>query len=135
MKYAFNALTGQFDLVDGPPGEVVKRANLPLSGQRVVRQMDGTYVDYCSATTSAHRETLLGITKGAAMPEASVVVQCDGEMEEPSWAWSVGNPVYCGLNGILTQSFSELWAWTRIVAIAITPTRIRIRLQDPIDNG
>lgn len=121
----------------GPPGaaggtSVTKLAAQALSGHRIVRTVDGATVDYCDADTLAHRDTLLGMTQGAAGAGASVVVQTTGEIDEPSWSWTAGLPVFCGPMGALTQTYSSAWKFARIVGWAQSPTRIWFSPREPI---
>lgn len=118
----------------GPTGgsTVAKVAAQTLSGHRIVRTVDATQVDYCDADTLAHRDTLLGMTTGAAISGAAVNVQAAGEIDEPSWSWTPGQPVFCGPNGTLTQTFSAAWKFTRIVGWAQSATRIWFSLREPI---
>lgn len=118
----------------GPTGgsTVAKVAAQTLSGHRIVRTVDATQVDYCDADTLAHRDTLLGMTTGAAISGAAVNVQAAGEIDEPSWTWTPGQPVFCGPNGTLTQTYSAAWEFARIVGWAQSATRIWFSLREPI---
>lgn len=96
----------------GPPGgtgtggasqSIIRNAVVqPLGGNRIVRAVDGG-VDYASSDDLADAEAIVGFTQTSAILDAPVVVQTGGEMVEGSWNWTVGAPVYCGLNGLPTQ--------------------------------
>lgn len=96
----------------GPPGgagtggasqSIIRNAVVqPLGGNRIVRAVTGG-VDYASSDDLADAEAIVGFTQTSAVLDAPVVVQTGGEMTEGSWNWTVGGPVYCGLNGLPTQ--------------------------------
>jgi len=120
---------------EGPPGPsggsaFVRQAAQALSGHRVVRAVANNEVDYASNDQAADAALIEGITTGAAGLGGDIEVQAMGEMIEGSWSWSLG-PIYCGLNGQLTQS-PPSGAWIRQVAVAVDTDRIVINLQPPI---
>lgn len=96
----------------GPPGAtgpsgasavLIREAIVqPLGGNRIVRAVAGG-VDYASSDDTSGADAIVGFTQTSAILNASVAVQVSGEMIEPSWNWTVGDPVYCGLNGLPTQ--------------------------------
>lgn len=119
----------------GPSGSetYVRKSTGALSALRVVRTTDATHVDYADAATLAHGETLLGISStSAGVAEADVTVVATGPITDGSWSWTPGAPIFCGLNGVLTQTFSGAWAFSRIVAWAQTATTILVRIREPI---
>lgn len=119
----------------GPSGltTYAKKSVGALSAHRVVRTTDATHVDYCDANTSAHRDSMLGVAITAAgAAEEDVTVVGLGEVTEGSWSWTPGAPIYCGPSGVLTQTFSPAWAWSRIVGFAETSTKILVSLREPI---
>lgn len=96
----------------GPPGRdgtgasdvlIRKAVNQPLGGNRIVRAVIGG-VDYASSDDISGADAILGLTQTSAILNADVAVQIGGEMVESSWNWTVGDPVYCGLNGLPTQT-------------------------------
>jgi hypothetical protein len=115
-------------------GAVVQAvADVALSGNRVVRTTGASSVDYCDAENVLHRDTLLGITTSAASAGASVGVQTRENIDEASWSWVPGLPIFCGAQGVLTQTYNplNLWAFNRIVGWALSATRMRILLREP----
>jgi hypothetical protein len=114
----------------GAGNTVQRTAAQALSGHRVVRTTDATVVDYCDAGTGSHQHALLGVTAESAAAGTAVNVQTSGALTELAWSWTPGLPIFCGLGGVLTQSFSPAWAWSRIVAWAQSPTVIWIDPQD-----
>lgn len=119
----------------GPSGGAIDYPStadaIAVSGHRVVRATpDGVAV--CDPATPSHRGAALGITSGAASAGAAVDVRAEGPMTEGSWSWTPGAPVFCGPNGVLTQTFDPAWSWSQIVAVATSPTSIFVRIREPI---
>lgn len=102
-------------------------ANAALSGGAVVRGVSGGKVNVASP---AQPEAIVGITKGAAIANAPVLIRVSGEMTEPAWAWTPG-PIWLSANGQLTQIPPSSGASVE-VARAITATRIIVSIQPPI---
>jgi len=101
-----------------------------IGGQRVVRAIGGNLVDYASSDVAEHGDQILGITQNAANPGDTIHVQTGGVMDEVGWNWTVG-PVYCGLNGVLTQVVPDVGFMCRI-GKAIKPTSILINVEEAI---
>lgn len=122
----------------GPPGEagaagsvLTKTASAAIGGHRVVvaSGADGVLVADPSDATHIHR--VIGITEGAAVLGDGIDVRFAGEMTEGSWSWTPDAPIYAGAAGVLTQT-PPSGAWLRIVAVAITATRIVVGLREPV---
>lgn len=120
---------------EGPAGDsgaesFTRTAARALSGHRVVKAVVGGEIDYASNDTIADALIVEGITTGAADEGNDIAIQAAGEMTEGSWAWSLG-PVYCGLNGVLTQN-PPAGAWIKQVAVAVDTTKIIVGLMPTI---
>lgn len=120
----------------GPPGPaggqaLVKTADVTLSGHRVVRATSALGVNYADNQTPSHAATVVGVTTGAALLGAAVIVQVSGEIVEPSWAWTPNLPVYCGPNGTLTQTPPSS-GWLLEIGFAVAATQLFIRAKTPI---
>ncbi|HVZ17222.1 MAG TPA: hypothetical protein VG897_08905 [Terriglobales bacterium] len=116
----------------GPSGgsTFTRIAAQALSGQRVVKAVPGGKVDYASADQSGDALLIEGITTGAASSGAEATVQSTGEMTDVAWSWALG-PVFCGLNGQLTQAPPNA-AWICQIGLAIDATTIVIGIRPPI---
>jgi hypothetical protein len=91
----------------GPPGHageaLTLTAGVDLSGHRVVtRRADGAAV-YADNATVAHVEAPLWLTLSSAATGTSFTAQSVGIVDEPSWSWTPGGPLFLGQNGVLTQ--------------------------------
>jgi hypothetical protein len=132
------------DLAVGPPGTrgpqgipgpaggtvVVYPAGIVLSGHRMVVVEDGVVV-YADCLTAAHGNVVLGMTIGAAMLGADATVQTSGVIEEPSWNWTLGVPVWLGENGLLVQ-VAPVAGFSLIVGFPIADDTLFIDIREPI---
>lgn len=91
------------DGVDGG-AEITKTATVALGGHRAVVPDAVGGVIYADSSTLTHRDKVLGITTGAVSAGASATIRTYGELTEPSWAWTLDEPVFLGLTGLLTQT-------------------------------
>lgn len=119
----------------GPPGAGgVQTAALvaarDLSGHRVVVATPAG-ADYADPTNPDHAGAVLGITTGAALAGNLATIQAAGEMTEPSWAWTPGQPIYAGAGGQLVSA-PPASGWVRVIAVAVTATRLLLVDQPPI---
>lgn len=128
----FTGLTGPTGPTGIDAGLLTKTAAQTLSGHRVVRSSGGDDVELCSAADLGDLHTALGVTTSAAVAGDLVPVRTLGELVEGSWSWAEGSPVYCGVDGVLTQTFDPGWAWSRVIAVATSPTSIYILPREPI---
>ncbi|WP_267426375.1 hypothetical protein [Methylobacterium sp. GC_Met_2] len=104
-------------------------ADADLGGQRVIGLgLNGSAV-HASADDPDHILRVLGISTGAALAGSQVTVRSIGTMDDPSWAWVPG-PIWCGLNGALTQAppAQPVSAFSQQVAFAVSATRILVGL-------
>lgn len=114
----------------GPAGgsTIAKTAAQALGGHRAVKAAPDDEVDYPNNAVTEDGGLIVGLTVAAANSGATVAVQVTGEIEEGSWNWSLG-PVFCGANGVLTQTPPPGAAWLRQIGVAISPTRMLVDLQ------
>lgn len=110
---------------------VSKTAFRNLGGQRVVIAKNATEVDYADKNTPGHANVIFGITENAASAGSENFVKIFGEMTETSWNWTIGQPIFCGANGLLTQTVPQT-GFLIIVATAISPDTIFINIRQPI---
>lgn len=102
----------------------------PISALRVVRSNTSTSV-LLARWPEIEARSPLGISVNAASAFASVRIQHTGEIEDSGWTWTVGTPVFCGVNGTLTQTMPTS-DYALVVGEAVTPTRLVVRIQGPI---
>lgn len=96
---------------------------------RAVMAVDGeAFHPDTSASADALRVVGVAVTSGSMGDTVSI--KPDGRVTEGSWAW-VSGPVYCGNDGVLTQSPSGT-EWILQVGRAINPTTIEVAITLPI---
>ena len=105
-------------------------AGVDLGGQRVVVISSGNAV-YADNTDSTHTNKVLGITTGAATNGQSVMIQSHGEMVEPSWTWTLNQPVFLSTNGLLTQT-PPTTGFSQIVGFPTSATSLFINIREPL---
>lgn len=117
----------------GPAGASVTTyvAGEALGGNRAVKADASGQAVYATNTDAASQH-LLGVTTGAASAAANVGVQRAGVMVEPSWSWTPNQPVFLGVNGVLTQTYPTGALLSIIVGFALTPTSIHLSPREPV---
>jgi hypothetical protein len=110
---------------------VTRVAGTALGGHLIVRSAGGLAM-YADAGTEAHGDDVLGLTLGAVAAGAPVEILTGGPITEPSWAWTPGQPVMLGSDGVLVQSSIGDPAFDLVVGFAETPTTVFINIGTPI---
>lgn len=106
-------------------------------GHRMVILNAAGQVEYADALIPEHAMQVLGMTTGAAIAGGQVTVQQSGEITEPSWSWTMNQPVFLGTNGQLTQVIPALptAAFSLVVGFPLAATRLLIRQREPLSLG
>lgn len=123
----------------GPQGEQgmsgastsVYPAAVPVGGHLAITLDSLGKVTPADASTSAHR-LVAGITTGAAVADAPVEVVSAGVLEHVGWSFTPGLPVFLGLAGALTQTLPPSAVFSKVLGMAVTPTRISLDFQPAI---
>lgn len=118
----------------GPSGSpfLTLVADGPLSGHRVVRSIMVGKAGYADSGTSSHANCVLGITTGSAADGADVFIQVSGLMDEPTWYWAADLPVFCGANGMLTQT-APTAGFSLVVGVATSPISLAVGVKQAIN--
>lgn len=106
-------------------------AATPIGGHRVVALNASAKVIYADNTQMGQFGAVLGISLGAANADASVDILRMGEIEEPSWSWLLGQPVFLGTNGLLTQT-PPTTGFSLVVGFPVAPTRLFVSFREPV---
>lgn len=118
----------------GPPGPAGSAASgivqivagAALGGQRAV-SLNGTgEVVYFSDLAA----TVIGVTTGAVLMGQIATVRISDVLEEPTWAWTPGLPVFASAGGVLTQVPPATGVLV-LVGTALSPTTMRIDPEPP----
>ena len=88
-------------------------------------------LERCSAFNATHLNTLIGLAKQTGNIGNVIAVAEDEYMTNTSWAWQPDKPVFLGIDGTLTQSLIGV-VFVQQVGVALTPTKIVIRISQPI---
>lgn len=123
----------------GPSGEggyaitLERPAHGALSGHRVVvERSDGTW-EYADNATADHMHRPPALTTGASADGALCQAVAFGEVDEPSWGWTPGLPLFLGETGVLTHTAPVTPAVFLLeVGAALSATRIFFDPKTPI---
>jgi hypothetical protein len=122
----------------GPPGSdgsstLIRYSTVPIGGSRAVILDDSGNVQYAECTTRSHALKLLGVTRGAASAGAPIEVIREGEVLDSSWSWTLNEPIYLTINGVLSQTLpGGSPEFYMIVGFPTSTTSIFVDLQPPI---
>lgn len=115
----------------GPAADLVQlTATSALSALRVVsRTAEG--VALCDPAAVTSLACAVGVTTTAASHGGLIMVRQSGVMSDLAWSWTPGQPLFCGVSGVLTGTPPTAVA-SRQIAVAIDPTSILIQPLDLI---
>lgn len=106
-------------------------ANTELSGHiAVVLDSLGLALP-ADAATRAHF-AVAGVTVGSAVPGDPVTVVTTGVVEHGGWTFTPGAPVFLGLAGAIAQTLPPTAVFSKVLGVAVSPTRISINFQPAI---
>lgn len=118
----------------GPAGPSAEQLTLPattaIGGQRAVRFLNG-HLAYASSLNVGDANLVLGISVNAASPGGEVVVQTSGLMTDGYWTWTPDAPIFCGVQGVLTQVLPTT-GFILILGVALSATRILVGAKMPL---
>ena len=117
----------------GPSGVVIytRQSTGALSAMRVVWEDDAGAVSALDSADEDHIDLLCGLTLTATSDAGQVTVQRTGAVDDLAWNWTPGR-VYLGADGALTQSPPSA-GFDVLVGVAVSPTRLILNFQDPIE--
>lgn len=102
-----------------------------LSALRIVATNPAGQLIYASSNNSDHAFRVVGLLANAVALGESARALTDGPISDPTWNWTVGQPVFLGINGTLTQVPPET-GFSVQVAIPVTSTQLDFEIQEPI---
>lgn len=120
----------------GPPGPAggaafIRQSDGPLSALRIVWEDGSGVVRPLDSSDEDHIDLMSGLTLTAAASTGPVTVQRSGPVNDAAWTWTPGR-VYLGANGALTQT-PPADGFDVLVGVAVSPTRLILDFQDPIE--
>ena len=118
----------------GPSSELTTViAGTNISGDRGIVLNSAGRAIYADSNTMSHGNKFAGVSQGAAIMGFAVDIKRFGEMTEPTWNWTVDQPVYLGAGGLLTQTVPVSPAkFSIIVGMATAATKLFINPMPPI---
>lgn len=122
--------------IPGPPGPAggtshVRNSAAALSALLVVWEDELGVVRPLDSTDEDHIDLLCGLTITGTSSVGPVTVQRTGAVDDTAWAWTPGR-VYLGAGGSLTQTPPNN-GFDVLVGVAVSPTRLILDFQDPIE--
>jgi hypothetical protein len=121
--------------IQGSPGESasdpVFSAAVTLSGHKALKLNAAGKVEYVSSAEPLDIRKVIGIGLNAATANNPVTVRSQGDIEESSWNWTPGLPVYLGTSGALTQT-APISGFIQILGTATAATRMFVMIEPPI---
>lgn len=119
----------------GPSGGIISLpTNSTISIHKAVVVNNSGFVEYASADNILTAKSVVGITTQSAGAGANVNVQTAGDVEDSTWSWTAGLPIYLGLNGFLTQD-QNVGLFQLQVANASSATKIIVGIKMPFIRG
>ena len=121
----------------GPPGPQGNAGGVlsavaaqTISANTAVALVNGQLVPAQSGT-AVQAGNVLGIALNGGQAGATIAIQQSGEMSLSGWNWTLGQPIFVGLNGPLTQT-PPTAGFSQVIGIPLSATSISIWLQPPI---
>ena len=117
----------------GPSGGVAESriASEDLGGHRVVRSTGAGTAGYASSDNVLHGDDTLGMTLGAVSAGGTVSVLRVGPVTHAGWAWTAGEPVFLGLNGLPTQTAPET-GFAQVIGHAESATTLFLSIEPTV---
>lgn len=106
-------------------------ATTSISGHRVVCASFNNTIIYADSSIKTLANSIIGITSNAGNIGDVINVQTSSTITEPSWNWVQNLPIFCSINGLLTQ-IQPTVGFSLIVATATSPTTILVGIKQPI---
>lgn len=117
-------------LDDGFQGRFFWQAGIALSAYRVLSlSLDGKAIYYNQL--SPNYNVVLGLSLTAAAADADVSVGRSGQLTDAAWAWTPNSPVWCGVDGTLTQ-VAPSEGWLVQIGHALTDTKMQLEIVDEV---
>lgn len=117
----------------GPAGAAVIQypAAQAISGHVAVVLDDQGQCVPAECSTPSHN-AVAGVTAHAAIEADLVEILDRGPLEHLGWTFTPGLPVFLGLAGAITQVLPPSAVFSKVLGVAVTPTRITLDFQPAI---
>ena len=108
-------------------------AAVPVSGHAAI-VLNATGQALPADASDPTHFAVAGVTVGAATAGDNVEVQNSGVLEHSGWTFTAGLPVFLGLAGAITQVLPPGVVFSKVLGVAVSPTRISLDFQPAIFN-
>lgn len=115
-----------------PAGPASYEAGEAISGHTAVSVDDSGLIAATDPADPSSVHRCIGITIGAVASGDTTDVSTIGAVDEGSWAWMPGVPVWVGVGGTLTQSVPIAPALMLEIGVALTATSLFVRTRSPL---
>lgn len=105
--------------------------NQAIGSYRAVIAVGENSCDYANSSDVLHFDRLLGLTTHAAAQNTTINILRQGEISDTSWSFIANKPVFVADNGLITQT-PVTAGFNQQIGVALTPTKLLIKLYQPI---
>jgi hypothetical protein len=143
MGFVWNPITGQLDISgqagSGPSQDAVRLvisrvASETISAMQLVKSDNSTHVSLSTSNGSFEDSEVLGLALGSANIGQFVDILIFGAVQDNSFSFTLNEPVFLGVNGLVTQSIPVLLTSSHFVRIgkAIAVDELFLNIEQPI---
>jgi hypothetical protein len=118
------------DRSDGNIQSGIFETAIALSALRMIVLESGQWI-YASSDQESHGNAAIGLLLTGQSQGSLCNALLQGLATDLGWNWAANQPVFLGLNGMLTQS-QPATGFRRIVGFAASPTQLLINPQEAI---
>lgn len=112
--------------------KILITAGATLSANKVVRPDAAGKMIYADKDTLADMYKIVGITITSIIEDATGYIIIEGQVDNDTWSWTIGNPIYLGNTGDLTQTVPTT-GFLMVVGRAVSGTKIIWAPESPIE--
>lgn len=123
--------------IQGQPGPAAgtsftRPAAANVSGGKAVTLNAAGECLHANGANALMANSVVGISlNGGAAGADITIITIGGEIEETVWNWQANKPVFLGTDGALTQT-APTSGYLLVVGVAVGPTRMVVKIQQPI---
>lgn len=123
--------------IQGLPGPAAgtsftRAAAANVSGGKAVTLNAAGQCLHADGAKTSMANSVVGISLNGGAPGADItIITNGGEIEETVWNWQANKSVFLGTDGALTQ-VAPTSGYLLVVGVAVGPTRMLVKIQQPI---
>lgn len=127
---ANNPILSTTSMLNGGKLAVTKQTVTAIAPLVAVKYFD-SQISTPDLENDGDAELVFGIALNSSAAWGNVIVQMAGEIQYDGWSWISGEPIFCGDNGVLTQTAPTI-GWVVEVATAINTNTIAIDVKQAV---